>query len=150
MQIFATFEHSINIELAITALEDNGIKDIFAVPLENTPKDAQVIGALHESDGNTFMTVGSFLAVIFSVLGASAGFKFALGPIYWGLFGAGLGYLVGFLADLIKNGKNFFKRRLSKGKKTEVILIIDCEKSEGEQVEKILWKQRAFGIAKVQ
>lgn len=42
MQIFATFEHSVQIELAITNIEKMGISDIYAVPLDNGPEDIKL------------------------------------------------------------------------------------------------------------
>ncbi|KGX85917.1 hypothetical protein [Pontibacillus marinus] len=149
MQVFATFDHSPYIELAITQLEQKGIKDIFAVPLDNQTEDPKLFDTIHRSDGTSLINKGLFLAVIFSVIGASRGFVLEWGPIYWGLIGAGSGFIIGFIVDVVwkilqRNGKVKLK-----GKKSEVILIIDCKESEGKEVEKLLWENLALGVAKV-
>lgn len=149
MQIYATFDHSIRLELAITKLESMGISEIFAVPLENGPEDIEIFDSIHRSDGKSLLSKGMILAVFFSVIGASRGFKLDWGPIYWGLIGGTFGFILGFCIDLIMNLKKLKKQRLVKGKKSEVIIIINCKESEGRQVERILWEQLAVGVGKV-
>jgi hypothetical protein len=41
------------------------------------------------------------------------------------------------------------KKRVLKGNHSEVILIIDCEETQAEVVENILWNHFALGVAKV-
>jgi hypothetical protein len=89
------------------------------------------------------------LATAFSVVGASVGFILAWGPIYWGLIGAVIGFLLGLGIKLfiIKTVKK--KQRLLRGKQTEVILIVNCDNTKSELVEQILWEHFAIGVAKV-
>jgi hypothetical protein len=149
MQIFATFDHSQYLELAIRKLEQNGLNDIFAVPLDNRSEDPKLFDTLHQSDGISLINKGMFLAVIFSVIGASRGFLLEWGPIYWGLIGAGIGFILGFILDLIILKIKNKKIRVLNGKISEVILIIECEEEKGKEVEKMLWDHLALGVAKV-
>lgn len=149
MQIYATFDYSIRLELAITKLEKMGISEIFAVPLNNGPDDSEIFDSIHRSDGKSLLSKGMILAVFFSVIGASRGFKLDWGPIYWGLIGAAFGFILGFCIDLYINLKKTKKRRTKKGKTSEVIIIVNCNESEGREVEKILWEQLAVGVGKV-
>jgi hypothetical protein len=149
MQIFATFDHSQYLELAIRKLEQNGLNDIFAVPLDNRSEDPKLFDTLHQSDGISLINKGMFLAVIFSVIGASRGFLLEWGPIYWGLIGAGIGFILGFVIDLIILKIKNKKIRVLNGKIAEVILIIECEEEKGKEVEKMLWDHLALGVAKV-
>lgn len=41
------------------------------------------------------------------------------------------------------------RRRVLKGKHSEVILIVDCEDTQAELIENILWSHFAIGVAKV-
>ncbi|MBU9710230.1 hypothetical protein [Evansella tamaricis] len=148
MQIYATFDHSAYLEMVITKLEQQGIEDIFAVPLDKQKEDIKLFDTIHKSDGISLFNKGMFLAVIFSVIGASRGFVLEWGPIYWGLIGAGGGFLLGFITDLILM-KLHHKKKVLKGKSSEVILIIDCHTKDGELVEKILWEHLAMGVAKI-
>lgn len=149
MQIFATFEFSNYIELAITKLEGKGIKDIFAVPLDNRTEERKLFDTIHQSDGVSFIGKGMGLAVIFSVIGASRGFVLEWGPIYWGLIGAVSGFVLGVLIDLYIYKVYKREKRMLKGKNSEVILIINCDESQVDLVEGILWEHLALGLAKI-
>ena len=149
MQLFATFEHSSYIELAISRLEEKGITDIFAVPLDNRTEERILFDTLHHSDGVSLSGKGMALAVLFSVVGASRGFILDWGPIYWGLIGAAAGFVLGVLIDLFMNKIYKKKKRVLKGKNSEVILIVRCEESQADGVERILWEHLALGVAKI-
>ncbi|WP_433750893.1 hypothetical protein [Falsibacillus pallidus] len=151
MQIFSTFQHTTYLEMAITALQEKGIKkeNIFAVPLQNPPADPKLFDSMHHSDGVSLSDIGMALATAFSVIGASIGFSLKWGPIYWGLIYATVGFLLGFVIKLIYYKMNKVKKRLQKGKTSEVILIVECSETEINSVEHILHTFRVMGIGKV-
>lgn len=151
VQLFSTFETTGFLEMAISTLEKKGIKkeSIFAVPLDNRAEERKIFDNLHRSDGTSLIDIGMGLATAFSVIGASIGFKLAWGPIYWGLIGAFVGFVLGFVIRLFLELVIKKKKRVLKGIHSEVILIIDCEESQAELVEDILWSHFALGIAKV-
>ena len=151
LQLFSTFESNAFLEMAISTLEKKGIKkeNIFVVPLDNRTEERKVFDSLHSSDGTSFVEIGMALATAFSVIGASIGFKLAWGPIYWGLISAFIGFVIGFAIRLFIELVLKKKRRVLKGKHSEIILIIDCEETQAELIENILWNHFALGIAKV-
>jgi len=151
IQIFSSFEHSTNLELAISYLEKSGIQRerIFAVPLTNRKVEPRLFDSIHNEDGVSLIGTGSALGTAFAVVGASVGFKLPLGPIYCGLFGAGGGFVLGVLIDVFYYKVVKRKARLLRGKNSEVILIVECEESMGDQVEHILWHHFALGVARV-
>jgi hypothetical protein len=151
MQLFSTFEGSPFIEMAILTLEKKGIRreNIFAVPLDNRTDDRKLFDTIYRSDGTSLVDIGMALATAFSVIGASIGFKLAWGPIYWGLISAFIGFVIGFLIRLFTETVLKKKKRVLKGKISEIILIIDCEDSQSELVENILWEHLAIGVAKI-
>ncbi|MGF6950957.1 hypothetical protein QF028_003462 [Neobacillus sp. B4I6] len=151
LQLFSTFENNAFLEMAISTLEKKGIKkeNIFAVPLDNREEDRKIFDTIHRSDGTSLIDIGMGLATAFSVIGASIGFKLVWGPIYWGLIGASVGFILGltirlFMELVIKKNK-----RVLKGKHSEIILIVDCEETQAEIIEDILWNHFAIGVAKV-
>ncbi|MGX8791791.1 hypothetical protein ACW0TQ_08420 [Oceanobacillus sp. M60] len=151
MQIYAILENNIYIEMAIATLEKNGIHkaSIYAVPLDNRGEKRKLFDSLHNSDGTSLIDIGVALATAFSVIGTSIGFELTWGPIYWGLITALIGFILGVAIRLFTE-KVFKKRkRLLKGKRPEVILIVECEKTMAELVENILWEHLALGVAKV-
>jgi hypothetical protein len=151
MQLFSTFETTGFLEMAISTLEKNGIPkgSIYAVPLDNRKEIPKIFDTLHRSDGTTLIDIGMGLATAFSVIGASIGFKLAWGPIYWGLIGAFLGFVLGFAIRLFMELVVKKNKRVLKGKHSEIILIIDCEETQAELIEDILWSHFAIGVAKV-
>ncbi|TVY08817.1 hypothetical protein [Paenibacillus cremeus] len=151
IQIFSTFEHSTNLELAITSLEKNGInkENIFAVPLTNRKTERRLFDSIHNADGISLISTGTMLGTAFAVIGASVGFKLAWGPIYWGLIGTFGGFLLGFLIDLFYYKVIKRKKRLLRGKNSVVILIVECEEKQGDVVEDILWHHFALGTARI-
>jgi hypothetical protein len=149
VQVFATFEHSTFLELAISKLEEKGVRDIFAIPLDNRTEERQLFDTIHRADGVSLSGKGMALAVIFSVIGSSRGFILEWGPIYWGLIGAAFGFVLGVLIDLYIHKVHRRKERVLRGKNSEVILIVRCDESQGQLVEGILWEHLALGVAKV-
>jgi len=151
MQVFSTFEHSMSTEMAITVLQKKGIEkeSIFVLPLDNRAEQRKVFDSIHSSDGTSLIDIGAALATAFSVVGASIGFKLAWGPIYWGIIGAAAGFLIGFAIRLFTELVFKKHRRLLKGLHSEVIVIVDCDESQAEMVENILFRHYALGVAKV-
>jgi hypothetical protein len=151
LQIFSTFETTSYLEMAISTLEKKGIKkeSIFAVPLDNRTEERKIFDSLHRSDGTSLIDVGMALATAFSVIGASIGFKLSWGPIYWGLIGAFIGFVLGFAIRLFTEMVLKKKKRLLRGKHSEIILIIDCDETQAEIIENILWNHFALGVAKI-
>lgn len=150
MQIVATFEHTVFLEMALSQLKERGVSDLFALPLDNRTEERRLFDTIHHSDGASLLGKGMVLAALLSVVGASRGFELKWGPVYWGLIGAGLGFVLGFLVDLLIHKVIKKKRRLLKGKRSEVILIINCEETEAGWIEPLLWEHLALGLAKIE
>lgn len=151
LQIFSTFESNVFLEMAISTMEKNGIpkESVFAVPLDNRKESRKIFDSLHRSDGTTLIDIGMALATAFSVIGASIGFKLAWGPIYWGLIGAFGGFVLGFAIRLFFELIVKKRKRVLRGKQSEVILIVDCEEAQANLIEDILWSHFALGVAKI-
>ncbi|KUP07849.1 membrane protein [Bacillus coahuilensis p1.1.43] len=151
MQIFSTFEQSINIELAICTLEKNGIQkhQIFAIPMNNRKASPHHFDTIHSSDGVSLIDIGMALATAFSVITASIGFDLKWGPIVWGIIGAVSGFILGFLIRLVSLKAVKKRTNWNKGTQTDVILIIECTNEQMSFVETILWEHKALGLAKV-
>jgi hypothetical protein len=151
MQIFSTFEHNSFLEIAIALIEKEGVKkeNIFAVPLDNRVEQRKIFDTMNRSDGTTLVDIGMALATAFAVIGASIGFNLAWGPIYWGLIGAFIGFMIGFAIRIFTELVIKKRKRVLKGKHSEIILIIECEDIQVSDIEKILWDHFALGVAKI-
>jgi hypothetical protein len=151
LQFFSTFESNTFVEMAISSLEKKGINKerIYAVPLENRTEERTLFDSTYRSDGTSLIDIGMALATAFAVIGASVGFKLAWGPIYWGLISAFIGFALGFAIRYINEKVIKKNTRRLKGKQSDIILIIECEETQAELIEHILWNHFAIGVAKV-
>lgn len=151
MQLYSTFDNNIFLEMTISTLEKNGIEkqDIYAVPLDNRTESPKLFDSIHSSDGMSLIDIGMVLGTAFSVIGVSIGFKMAWGPIWVGVISAFIGLVIGVGIRLFSSLVLKKRKRSSKDKKSEVILIVECEETQGELVEKTLWEHFAIGVAKV-
>ncbi|MEQ2526668.1 hypothetical protein EKG37_03730 [Robertmurraya yapensis] len=138
-------------ELAITSIEQLGItrESILAVPLNNRVEERRLFDTLHRADGISLFDKGAAIGTAFSVVGASIGFVLEWGPIYWGLIGAVAGFILGFLIDVFIFKVVHKRERTLRGKKSEVVLVVECNKEFGDKVEQLLWENLALGVSKV-
>jgi len=152
LQIFSTFEHTTYLELAITAIETAGIKKdkILAVPLMNRLEERKLFDTLHQADGVSLFDKGAAIGTAFSVIGASIGFVLEWGPIFWGIIGGTVGFIIGFMIDYVIYKVIHKRKRLLKGKHSEVVLVIECPNELAERVERLLWDHFALGVAKLE
>lgn len=148
MFVIATFENSIYIELAITALEQQGISKelLLAAPLDKRKELRGLFDTIHRSDGFSLFDGPAILGTCLMLLGAIYGYVLEWGPILWGIIGAVSGLLLGFLLKMFLLRKN---KRGSANITSEIVLMVRCEEHKWEQVEKILWDHFALGLTKI-
>lgn len=149
MYIVSTFDHSVYLELAITAIQMKGIKkeNIMAVCMDKKGEERMLFDSMHSSDGLSLFDLPAILAVIFGIFGSIYGFVLKWGPLFWGLIGISIGALLGFIIKLIITKKYSHRQKDKRG--TEVVLIIECIESQLEMVKDILWANKALGVSKL-
>jgi hypothetical protein len=146
--VIATFENSIFIELAISALEQNQISQekILAAPLDKRSEPRQLFDTIHREDGLSMFDGAAILGTCLMLLGTIYGYVLNWGPIIWGIIGAVSGLLAGFLIKMIILKKN---QRGNKKITSEIVLMIRCDDNQWETVEKILWENQALGMTRI-
>lgn len=149
MYIVSTFDHSVYLELAITAIQMKGIKkeNIMAIPIDKRGEERALFDSLHSSDGLSLFDLPSILAVIFGIFGGIYGFILKWGPLIWGLIAIAAGSIVGFVIKLIATKK--YDHRQDDKRGTEVVLIIECIESQLQMVKDTLWEHNALGVSKL-
>jgi len=149
MYIVSTFEHSIYLELAITAIQIKGIKkeNIMAVSLDKRGEESKLFDSIHGSDGLSLFDLPAILAVILGIFGASYGFVLKWGPLLWGIIGLIIGFSLGLVIKLFLFKK--YSNRQNNKKATEVVLIIECNENQLEMTKDILWSHKALGVRKL-
>lgn len=148
MYIVASYEHSASVEIALTELEQNGVKksDILALPLQVRNKKTRLFDNAHYSDGVSFVDLATILGSIFMLLGGIYGFVLKLGPVLWALIGLVVGGVLGFLIKLIAIKKMPTIDLFGRIKATEVFLMVKCSEGNDELIKDILWKNKALGV----
>jgi hypothetical protein len=148
MLVIATFENSLFIEMAISALEQKGIpkEKIFAAPLDKQKEPRQLFDTIHRADGVSLFDAGAILGTCLMLLGSIYGYVLKWGPIIWGIIGAVTGLLIGILLKLwlVKRNKTGNKKISS-----EIVLMIRCEEYQWDSVQQMLWNNLALGVTHV-
>ena len=150
MQIISTFEHSVSLEKAITAIQMKGVakENILAVPMDKRGEQRGLFDSIHYSDGLSLLDVPFLMGAVFMLLGGIYGFKLTWGPIIWGLICMAVGLLLGLIIKLVFT-KKYSKWRFDK-KASEVVLIIECKEQQVESVKDMLWAHHALGVRKLE
>jgi hypothetical protein len=147
--IVSTFDHSIYLELAITAIQMKGIKkeNIMAISMEQKGEKVMLFDSMHSSDGLSLFDLPAILAVIGGIFGGIYGFVLKWGPLLWGLIAIFAGFSIGLIIKLIITKKYSDRQKDKRG--TEVVLLIECMESQAEMVKDMLWAHKALGVRKL-
>jgi hypothetical protein len=149
MYIVSTFEHSNDLESAITAIQMKGIakKDILAVPLDKRGESKMLFDTTHASDGLSLLDLPVVLGTILTLLGSIYGFVLPWGPILCGAIGFFVGFGIGLLVKIVTMKK--YNHRQKDKKASEVVLLIACSEGQMETVQEMLWANSALGVSKL-
>jgi large-conductance mechanosensitive channel len=148
MFVMATFEYTTHFEMALSKLNQKGIKkeQIIAVPLNRRQEEISFLDTIHHADGKSLIDLACILGTIFGFFGAIYGFVLEWGPVIWGIIGFLIAFSVGILIDLLFRRRNKKRQSLNRKLKSEVVLTIECSEEHKEMVEEILWSHNALGI----
>jgi hypothetical protein len=146
MLIIAAFEQCLELEQALTAVEQHGIprSHILVTPMDTAPNSPYQPLHQYSHMRSREVELGIASATGCSVIGASAGFVLDWGPIYWGLIGAVVGFIVGYWAYRI-----FSKGQAQRRKRRqlpEVTVIIQCPEDQTSPMKELLWKHQALTV----
>ncbi|WP_078427206.1 hypothetical protein [Alkalihalobacterium alkalinitrilicum] len=146
MNVVASFDHTVYLELAIKELEKHGIAkdDIFAIPLNEKIQPRKNIDIIH--GGGLSLLDGTFAwGTVFAVIGVVYGFVLTGGPVMWGLIGLAFGLIFGFLFDFLLHRKKRQDRK-KRGEGGEVMMVIHCQKEQVSKVKEILFEHFTLGL----
>jgi len=149
MYVFATFDHSNYLELAITAVQMKGIakESILGISMDKKGEETKLFDSIHSSDGLSLLDLPILLATFFCLLGSIYGFVLTWGPVLWGIIGIIGGFSLGLIIKLITTKK--YNNRQKSLKSPEVVLVIECKDEQMEMVKDLLWANYALGVRKL-
>lgn len=147
MYIISTFKHSIDLEIAISSIELLKIakENILAIPFTTKSSNTKIFDTMNSSDGISLLDLSAIIGTVFMVLGTIYGYIFKWGPIIWGLIGLISGCVLGLIIDIIYTKKKNKNKDIEMS--NQVVLIINCEESKAKNIERILWDNKALGVA---
>ncbi|UJF32906.1 DUF5683 domain-containing protein [Paenibacillus hexagrammi] len=146
--IVGTFEHSTELEQALSLLEHKGIERSRIVPiLMNSSKENGSVTSGPPSDRTMkAVELGMALATACGVIGISRGFILEWGPIIWGIISAVCGFLVGFSLFLLFTPRSGHSLGKLPKRMPEVTLMIQCRQEEASSIQDILWLHKAISV----
>ena len=148
MYVVSTFEHSVKIEMALSAIEMKGIpKDrILAVALDTRAPAPMLFDRLHSSDSRSMIDLPMIMSALFALFGLIYGFLLTWGPVLWALIGTGFGFVLGLIIKL-------FTVKRSEKKQTKklpaVVVMVCCRDDQLQMVQDTMWAHAALGVAKL-
>jgi len=150
MYIVATFEHSAFLELALSDLKSHGFAaaHILAVPLAPRRPEMHIFDTIHKADGVSVLDSAFIFASLTTTVGAIYGYVLPGGPLLWGLAGLAVGGPIALAVDYYLTRRD--RPAKSPSRSTEIVLIIKCDLVQAPQLEDILHKHLALGLARVE
>jgi len=139
MLVIGVFRHSIELEQALAELENDLVRrdNILVVPMEEGQANLQIGERPHGFEVGIACGTGS------AVIGASAGFTLAWGPILWGLIAAFIGFGIGTASCFILNRRRQASRMPNP---REVTVMIQCTEEQSSRVRRILRQYQALSV----
>ena len=149
MYVVATFDHSIYLELAVTAIQMKGIpKDsILSVPLDKRGEERRLMDSIHHSDGLSTFDLSVIIGAMATLFCSIYGFVLPGGPVLWGLIGLAGGMGIGGAIKWVVTAR--YNNRQRGKKASEVVLIIACGENQVDMVKDTLWENLALGVRKL-
>ena len=148
MYIIAIYRHSLNLELAVARLEEQGLgkANIMAVPLQSQRTAVPVLNSLQGDDGVSLVGGALAFGTATMVLATIYGFVWYWGPIVWGLIGLFGGTGLWLAGALIFQNRKLVNTVACHSGLDQSVLIIRCEPSELQAVKNILSDNMAQAI----
>ncbi|MEL7633805.1 hypothetical protein [Sporomusa sphaeroides] len=148
MYIIATYRQSLNLELAVARLEEQGLgkANIMAVPLQCQRTSVHVLTSMQDTDGLGLVGGSLAFGTVTMVLATIYGFVWYWGPIVWGLIGLFCGTGLWLTGSIIFRKRKWGKNGACNTGFGQIVLIIRCEPSELQAVKNILSDNMAQAI----
>ncbi|SHH77515.1 hypothetical protein SAMN02745823_00965 [Sporobacter termitidis DSM 10068] len=144
MFVVSVFQQSIQVELAVTALEQEGVakSEILAVPVQKEQPGKGLFDSMHSASGESVLDLPMILGALATLFGCIYGFRLAWGPVLWGIIAAVLGFGVGFVLKLL-----FLKKKKASSHQSEVVIFVKCDGGKLERIERLLHDNGAQGVS---
>jgi hypothetical protein len=143
MYIVSVFRQSTEVELAVTALEQEGLskKAILAVPVSMAAPNRRLFDSIRSSTGDSLFDLPMILGAFAAFLGCVYGYILKWGPVAWGVLAGLAGFVIGLLIKLL-----IIKKNKTAGQNNEVVIFVFCNEGQSEKIKGILRDNGAMGV----
>ncbi|MDQ0902562.1 hypothetical protein [Paenibacillus sp. V4I7] len=149
--IVGTFEHSTELEQALSIIEHSGIHSSRIIPILmdiDADKSLSIVDQRFDKTAKA-VEIGLASATACGVFGISVGFILAWGPIIWGIISGIGGFLLGFSIGLVLKNKHRFYNKPNI--LPEVTVLVQYELAEDEAlIKQTFWKYKALTVGKIE
>lgn len=144
MYVVSVFRQTVQVELAVTALEQEGIPkmNLLAVPIEKKSSGKKLFDSMYSATGGSVFDLPMILGAFTALLGCVYGFVLEWGPVVWGVIGGVAGFGIGFFIKLL-----VLKKRKKAGCDNEVVIFVACGDNKTEQIRRIFSDNGALGTS---
>lgn len=144
MYIVSVFKQSLQVELAVTALEQEGVPktSILAVPVEKELKQKKLFDTKYSVTGDSIFDLPMILGALTTLFGCIYGFKLTWGPVLWGIITGVIGFALGFLVKLL-----ILRKTKALSHENEVVIFVACDEDKTEKVKRVLCDNSALGVS---
>jgi len=144
MYVVSVFRQTVQVELAVTALEQEGIPkmNLLAVPIEKKSSGKKLFDSMYSATGGSVFDLPMILGAFTALLGCVYGFVLEWGPVVWGVIGGVGGFGIGFFIKLL-----VLKKRKKAGCDNEVVIFVACGDNKTEQIRRIFSDNGALGTS---
>jgi len=148
--VAGTFEHTIELEQALVALEQMGIPRCRTVPvlMDISPREASAANGRKTERSIKAVEIALAGATASSVIGMSLGFALDWGPIIWGIIAAVGGFALCVLLYFMLSGLFGKAAAVRRGRLPEVTLLVETSAAEAPLIERLLWEHRALTVGR--
>lgn len=143
MYVISIFEQTVQVELALSALEEQGIhkNNILATSIEKESRKKKLFDSMHASTDESIFDLAMILATFSSLFGCIYGFILSWGPVIWGVICAFVGFSTGLLIKIL-----FLKKKKKPGCENEVVIVVSCIEHTAETIMRLLRDNGARGV----
>ncbi|GFZ80976.1 hypothetical protein GCM10008018_28080 [Paenibacillus marchantiophytorum] len=148
--MIGTFEHSIELEQALSILEHNGISRSRITPVlmdVDADKSINIVDQRFDRTAKS-VEIGLASATACSVIGISAGFVLAWGPIIWGLLTGIGGFLLGFGISRLFRTEHSLPAKAKKLPEVTILVQYENER-EAALISETFWRYKALTVGQM-
>ncbi|MCA1032049.1 hypothetical protein LCL95_13520 [Bacillus timonensis] len=151
MIVVLSLQHSVEIELLLTDMEQMGIakESLHITSLErvSATENKYTMQIVQNGEKYSFADLALSIGTVLAVFGVMYGYSLKLGPVLWGLIGFLCGAILSKLIMMV------YKKRSIEDLKTdqtaELLLFVQCDESQIREIKSLVKNYPVLGLSTI-